>query len=277
MLYKVIHRTGCILVNTSPHQLHWGDWEMGWLGDGVTRRWGDWEMGWLGDGDCYLEHRMQLNGWYCSKVGRDSWKHCLFVQLFFVKLSFIWKLYKQSYPHVQLVVHVWTINKSHHHKNCQPKRYPKSPTVHDVLQPIPIIFYGTSSHQLHSGEEGLLLMSCSWMTLVNKYNCLTYETAVYSSLQWTAVVAIFYRHKPYNGNIRGRKLSQIPWFCGYLQKFSSQNLGAWQTLAQQKRAILSNFSPWKFPRKFPAIRYYLTWLGTRTSYSYFSDFRLNFS
>ena len=122
---------------------------------GVIGRWGDWEMGWLGDGDCYLEHRMQLNGWHCSKVGRDSWKHCLFVQLFFVKLSFIWKLYKQSYPHVQLVVHVWTINKSHHHKNCQPKRYPKSPTVHDVLQPIPIIFYGTSSHQLHSGEEGL--------------------------------------------------------------------------------------------------------------------------
>ena len=37
MLCKVTHCTGRILTNTRPHQLHWGDWEVGW---------GDyWEMG----------------------------------------------------------------------------------------------------------------------------------------------------------------------------------------------------------------------------------------
>ena len=36
-------------------------------------------------------HRMQSGGWPYSKVGRDSdlRKHCLFVQLFFVQLSFV--------------------------------------------------------------------------------------------------------------------------------------------------------------------------------------------
>ena len=29
MLCKVTHCTGHILANTRPHQLHWGDWEMG--------------------------------------------------------------------------------------------------------------------------------------------------------------------------------------------------------------------------------------------------------
>ena len=29
MLCKVTHCAGCILANTRPHQLHWGDWEVG--------------------------------------------------------------------------------------------------------------------------------------------------------------------------------------------------------------------------------------------------------
>ena len=29
MLRKVTHCAGCVLVNTRPHQLRWGDWEMG--------------------------------------------------------------------------------------------------------------------------------------------------------------------------------------------------------------------------------------------------------
>ena len=37
--------------------------------------------------------------------------------------------------------------------------------------------------------------------------------------------------------LRGRKLSQISRFCGYPQKFSLRNLGAWCPLAWQKRAI----------------------------------------
>ena len=60
------------------------------------------------------------------------------------------------------------------------------------------------------------------------------------------------------GNFRGRKLSQILQFCGYLQKFSPQNLGAWRLLERQKRAICvsakiiflpirESFLPWKFP------------------------------
>ena len=39
------------------------------------------------------------------------------------------------------------------------------------------------------------------------------------------------------GNFQGRKLSQILRFCGY----SSQNLGAWHALVQQKQAICKNF------------------------------------
>ena len=56
------------------------------------------------------------------------------------------------------------------------------------------------------------------------------------------------------GNFRGRKLSWISLFCGYLRKFSPQNLVAWHPLAWQKRAIRENFSAkivfftnlWKF-------------------------------
>ena len=29
MLYKVTNCAGHVLANTRPHQLHWGDWEMG--------------------------------------------------------------------------------------------------------------------------------------------------------------------------------------------------------------------------------------------------------
>ena len=43
------------------------------------------------------------------------------------------------------------------------------------------------------------------------------------------------------GNFRGRKLSWISLFCGYLRKFSPQNLVAWHPLARQKRAIRENF------------------------------------
>ena len=37
MLYKVIHCAGHILANTRPHQLHWGDREMGQVQNAV--RW----------------------------------------------------------------------------------------------------------------------------------------------------------------------------------------------------------------------------------------------
>ena len=39
----------------------------------------------------------------------------------------------------------------------------------------------------------------------------------------------------------GRKISQISRFCGYLQKFSPWNLGAWCPLARQKQAIRGSF------------------------------------
>ena len=67
------------------------------------------------------------------------------------------------------------------------------------------------------------------------------------------------------GNFRGRKPSQILWFCGCLQKFSLWNLGVWHPLARHKRAIRESFlyknPPIResfLPQKFPAIRY--TWL-----------------
>ena len=63
---------------------------------------------------------------------------------------------------------------------------------------------------------------------------------------------------PIAGKFRGRILSRILRFCGYLRKFSTRNLGMWRPLALK-------FSPWKsylpsiresfLPRKFPAIRY----------------------
>ena len=43
------------------------------------------------------------------------------------------------------------------------------------------------------------------------------------------------------GNFGGRKLLQILQFCGYSQKFSLQNLGAWHSLAQQKQAFHKSF------------------------------------
>ena len=46
------------------------------------------------------------------------------------------------------------------------------------------------------------------------------------------------------GNFRGRKLSRISQFCGYLRKFSPQNLGAWH-LWQCKSEQSAKFSPRK--------------------------------
>ena len=75
----------------------------------------------------------------------------------------------------------------------------------------------------------------------------------------------------YSGNFRGRKLSWILWFCGYLWKFSLWNIGAWCPLVRQKRTIHESFlcenpkiiiSPIHkrfFFRKFSAIRYTDLW------------------
>ena len=43
------------------------------------------------------------------------------------------------------------------------------------------------------------------------------------------------------GNFRGRKASRILWFCGCSRKFSLQNLGVWDPLAQLKRTIRESF------------------------------------
>ena len=43
------------------------------------------------------------------------------------------------------------------------------------------------------------------------------------------------------GNFQGRKLLQISQFCGYLWKFSLQNLGAWHPLVWQKSVICRSF------------------------------------
>ena len=65
-------------------------------------------------------------------------------------------------------------------------------------------------------------------------------------------------------NCRGRKLSQILWFCGYTQKFSPQNLGhgvLWHGKSKQSAKVFSAknaFSPIRksfLPRKFLPIRY----------------------
>ena len=65
------------------------------------------------------------------------------------------------------------------------------------------------------------------------------------------------------GNFQGSKLSQISWFCGYLRKFSSQNLEMWHSSNPQKFSprksyfsqICNSFLPQKFPAYtvFPAI------------------------
>ena len=62
MLCKVIHR------NSRPHQLRWGDWEMGTA---------------ISCTECSQTTRL------IQKVARDSLKARLFVQLFFLQLSFV--------------------------------------------------------------------------------------------------------------------------------------------------------------------------------------------
>ena len=70
-----------------PHQLRWGDREMGTA--------------------CYLMHRMQSSGWPYSKVSRHSSKAYLFVQLFFMQLFLIQRSYilTISIDHHVLLVH----------------------------------------------------------------------------------------------------------------------------------------------------------------------------
>ena len=58
MLYKVIHFAGCVSANTRPHQLRWGDQEMGTAIE------------------C-----SQMAG-LIQKVVENPRKHCLFMQLF---------------------------------------------------------------------------------------------------------------------------------------------------------------------------------------------------
>ena len=72
MLYKVTHFAGRILANTRPHQLCCGDQEM----------------------------RTAISCMQCTQMAgpipksvETPWKHCLFVQLFLVQLSFVWRSY----------------------------------------------------------------------------------------------------------------------------------------------------------------------------------------
>ena len=68
MLCKVTHCAGRISANTRPHQLRWGDWEMGLL--------------------CHAQNAVRwlaLFMWLVEVLRR----HRLFVQLYFMQLPFI--------------------------------------------------------------------------------------------------------------------------------------------------------------------------------------------
>ena len=62
-------------------------------------------------------------------------------------------------------------------------------------------------------------------------------------------------------NFQRRKLSRISWFCGYMQKFSPQNLERgiyWHGKSKQSVKAKIVFSPIReifLPQKFPTIRY----------------------
>ena len=66
MLCKVTHCTGCVSANTKPHQLRWGDWEMGTAISCI---------------EC-----SQVAG-LIQKSAETPRKHRLFVQLFVVQLD----------------------------------------------------------------------------------------------------------------------------------------------------------------------------------------------
>ena len=66
--YQVTHCVGRVSANTSPHQFHWGDREMGAAISCI---------------EC-----SQMAG-LIQKVVENPWKHRLFMQLFFVQLSFV--------------------------------------------------------------------------------------------------------------------------------------------------------------------------------------------
>ena len=72
MLCKVTHYAGLVSVNTRPHQLCWGDQEMGTAVSCI---------------EC-----SQLAGLISNSVETPQ-KHCLFMHLFFVQLFFIQGLY----------------------------------------------------------------------------------------------------------------------------------------------------------------------------------------
>ena len=66
MLCKVTHCAGCVSANTRPHQLHWGDWEMGTA---------------ISCTEC-----SQVAG-LIQKLVETPQKRRLFVQMFFMQLS----------------------------------------------------------------------------------------------------------------------------------------------------------------------------------------------
>ena len=72
MLCKVTHCAGRVSANTRPHQLHWGDQEMGTATSCIESS--------------------QVAGLILRSVETPR-KHCLFGQLFFVQLSFIQRSY----------------------------------------------------------------------------------------------------------------------------------------------------------------------------------------
>ena len=55
----------------------------------------------------------------------------------------------------------------------------------------------------------------------------------------------------YSGGFRGRELSQISRFCGFLWKFSPPNLGAWRPLAKSKHYMKTKIVFFTNTQKFP--------------------------
>ena len=102
------------------------------------------------------------------------------------------------------------------------------------------------------------------MVLISLAKLLLIYNIVHAYINTLLLVIFKYRTAE---NFQGRKLSRILRFCAYSRKFSLQNLGAWCPLARHERAICESFLCKKrispicksfLPRKFPAIRYFLT-------------------
>ena len=89
--------------------------------------------------------------------------------------------------------------------------------------------------------------------------CKSWTLYVCLNVQWNSIITIATSYTRQNilyiaENFQGKKLLRISQFCGYPQKLSPRNLGAWHPLELQKRAIRESFlceivfftNSWKF-------------------------------